>query len=107
MLYPPYGHMMAILILAERKDQAFLAHDRIRRMLEISQEKEDDPVRIMDPGPAMISKMRDEFRYVLYLKHRDTGRLTDLRKRLENVVETHDLFSGIRVQYDLDPMNVY
>lgn len=107
MVYPPYGHMMAILILAERKDQAFLAHDRIRRMLEISQEKEDDPVRIMDPGPAMISKIRDVFRYVLYLKHEDQDRLTDLRMRLENVVDHHEMFAGIRVQYDLDPMNVY
>lgn len=105
--YPPYGHIMAVLIQAGRKEEAWLAHDRIRKMLEISQAEERDPVTIMDPGPAMISKIRDVYRYVLYLKHRDQDRLSDLRCRLENVIEDHEMFAGIHVQFDLDPMNIY
>ena len=105
--YPPYGHMLAILIQADQKTDAFLAHKRIRRMLEVSQDKENDPVQILDPGPAVISKIRDVYRYVLYLKHRSPQRLTDLRSRLENVIDHHELFAGIRVQFDLDPMNTY
>ncbi len=107
MAYPPYGHMMAILIQAARKEEAWLAHDRVRRMLEISQAQEEDPVTILDPGPAMISKIRDVYRYVLYLKHRDKERLSDLRCRLEKVIEEHEMFAGIHVQFDTDPMNVY
>ena len=105
--YPPFGHILAILIQSTEEEEARIGQARIVRMLEKSQEKEEEPVMILNPGSASISRIKDVYRYLLYLKSDDRDRLTDLRQRLETVLQEHEMFSRIQVQFDLDPMRSY
>ena len=107
MEYPPCAHLLVILIQCGEESSAVLAAMRIQRMVRQSQEGGQDPVQILNPGQASISRLRDLYRQVLYLKHGEAGRLEDLKNRLEPVLERHPLFAGVQIQFDFDPMGVY
>ena len=107
MEYPPCAHLLVILIQCGEESSAVLAAMRIQRMVRQSQEGEQDPVQILNPGQASISRLRDLYRQVLYLKHGEAERLEDLKNRLEPVLERHPLFAGVQIQFDFDPMGVY
>ena len=107
MAYPPCAHLLVILVQCGDESSAILATMRIQKMIEKSQEGEKEPVQLLNPGRAAISKLRDLYRQVLYIKHQDVSRLEELKSRLEPVLETHPLFAGIQIQFDFDPMGMY
>ncbi len=107
MAYPPCAHLLVILVQCGDESSALLADMRIQKMIEKSQEGEKEPVQLLNPGRAAISKLRDLYRQVLYIKHEDASRLEELKGRLEPVLEKHPLFAGIQIQFDFDPMGMY
>lgn len=107
MAYPPCSHLLVILVQSGDESAALLAAMRIQKMIEKSQEGEERPVQLLNPGKAAISKLRDLYRQVLYMKHPEASRLEELKGRLEPVLETHPLFAGIQIQFDFDPMRMY
>ena len=54
-------------------------------ILQSQKTKEETPV-ILNPGKAAISKIKDVYRQMIYLKHQDGELLTDIRLRLEPVL---------------------
>ena len=66
-------------------------------------ERENEMPTIM----ASLSKLKDVYRQVLYLKHKEEERLLDLKRRLEPVLEKHPMFAGISIQFDFDPLSHY
>ena len=105
--YPPFAHLLVILIQSSVEEQAIRAAWRIQRIILQSQNtKEKTPV-ILNPGKAAVSRIKDVYRQVLYLKHKDEEVLWDIRQRLEPVIMKHPLFAGVFVQFDYDPMNRY
>ena len=107
MVYPPCAHLLVVLVQCGDESSAVLASVRIQKMIEKSQKGEKEPVRLLNPGQAAISKLKDLYRQVLYIKHEDAARLEELKSRLEPVLEKHPLFAGVQIQFDFDPMNVY
>lgn len=107
MEYPPCSHLLVILVQSASESDALLAMLRIEKMIEQSQQKEEHPVQILNPGQASLAKLRDIYRQVLYLKDKDPERLLDLKRRLEPVLEKHPLFAGISIQFDFDPISSY
>ena len=89
------------------ESQSVIAKLRIEKMIEQSQQKEAVPVQILSPGQASLSKLKDIYRQVLYLKHKDKEVLLDLKRRLEPVLEKHPMFAGISIQFDFDPLSHY
>ena len=107
MAYPPCAHLLVILVQCGDESSAVLASVRIQKMIEKSQEKEQEPVQLLNPGQAAIAKLRDMYRQVLFIKHKDVERLEQLKSRLEPVLEKHPLFAGVQIQFDFDPINIY
>ena len=107
MAYPPCAHLLVILVQCGDESSAHLAAVRIQKMIEKSQESEADPVQLLNPGHAAIAKLRDLYRQVIYIKHRDADRLEELKSRLEPVLEKHPLFAGVQIQFDFDPVGIY
>ena len=66
--------------------------------------KSKGPVRILGPAPANIMKVKDYYRYVLYVKNADLKRLSDIRGVSEEFFKDKDM-GQMFVQFDLDPMN--
>ncbi len=105
--YPPWSHMLVILVQSGEESQAALAVQRIQKMIVQSQSGSQNPVSVLNPGQASLAKLKDTYRQVIYLKHTEAERLLDLKDRLQAVIDTHPLFAGVSVQYDFDPMNSY
>ena len=107
MAYPPCAHMLVILIQSGDESQSIIAMLRIEKIIEQSQSEESNPIQILNPGQASLSKLKDVYRQVLYLKHKEEERLLDLKRRLEPVLEKHPMFAGISIQFDFDPLSHY
>lgn len=107
MAYPPCAHMLVILIQSGDESQSIIAMLRIEKIIEQSQSGESNPIQILNPGQASLSKLKDVYRQVLYLKHKEEERLLDLKRRLEPVLEKHPMFVGISIQFDFDPLSHY
>ena len=107
MRYPPWSHILVILVQCADENQAALAVQRIQRMILQSQQGLEQAVQVMNPGQASLAKLKDIYRQVIYLRHEDGERLLDLKDRLQAVLDTHPLFAGVHVQFDYDPMNHY
>lgn len=107
MAYPPCAHMLVILVQSGDESQSVLAMMRIEKMIRKSQEGEENPVVLLNPGQASVAKLKDIYRQVLYLKHQEEKKLLDLKRRLEPVLEKHPMFAGITVQFDFDPLSLY
>ena len=107
MAYPPCAHMLVILIQSGDESQSIIAMLRIEKIIEQSQSGESNPIQILNPGQASLSKLKDVYRQVLYLKHKKEERLLDLKRRLEPVLEKHPMFAGISIQFDFDPLSHY
>ena len=105
--YPPWSHLLVLLVQSGEENQAALAVQRIQKMIIQSQKGLDRPVTLLNPGKASLSKLTDSYRQVLYLKHEEGERLLDLKERLEPVLDSHPLFAGVSVQFDFDPMQTY
>lgn len=54
--------------------------DSALKMIEQSQVGQEVPVQILTPGQASLSKLKDVYRQVLYLKHKDKETLLDLKE---------------------------
>lgn len=105
--YPPFDHMMVLLVQSGDENQAALAVQRIQKMIVQSQNGVARPVMVMNPGQAALSKLKDVYRQVIYLRHEEAEVLLDLKDRLTPVLDKHPLFAGVSVQFDFDPLNNY
>ena len=111
--YPPASHILAVLVTSKEDEKArkyayFLL--KVIQDLESSKDeydlKEENQLGIIGPTKAYLSKAKDIYRWIIYLKHVDYEVLKELKNYLENVKHPEEL-KGIGVQYDFDPMNGY
>lgn len=100
--YPPYSYMLAVLVLAEEKVCGkdcieALAH-QIRCMGGIS---------LIGPAEAGLSRAKDRYRYVLYIKTADEETVVDVKHQLELFSLNSKWEKLCSIQYDLNPMSGY
>ncbi|MCR5473899.1 MAG: primosomal protein N' [Lachnospiraceae bacterium] len=99
--YPPAGHMLAVI--TESRDEA----EGIRYAKDLASKVCNGIMgSVIGPVAASISKIRDVYRQMIYIKSADIGILTDLKDKIEEYCEKNPE-KNIRVSFDLDPMNGY
>ena len=59
---------------------------------------------VLGPAPGNISRIRDYYRFVIYIKSPETDELTRVREYAESYLDGKDM-NGMFVQFDLDPVN--
>ena len=104
--YPPLSHLLKILIEGRdeegvRKEAEHLA-DLIKKDYPfISGEEEGRSV--IGPAPDIISKLRDIYRYVFFVRDRDYEKLVEAREKIENDRRYGSRYDT-QVTFDFDPM---
>ena len=68
--------------------------------------REENQLGIIGPTKAYLSKAKDIYRWILYVKHTDYNKLKEIKDNLEKTSYPGEL-KGIGIQYDFDPMNGY
>lgn len=104
--YPPCEHMLSVQISSEDEDEALALCGDLRELIR----RKDPELFVIGPAKGALSKLRDSYRYVLYVKNADYDRLVrtkDLVEAFMAYCSRRGLYSGGQVQFDFDPVNVY
>ena len=104
MRYPPFSNM-AILLLTSKDEEkliqsAYAIKDAISR-------KYGSYLLILGPSPANISKMKNIFRWRIFLKGNEYRMLNAILSRIADEVKSEYQYSHINIQYDINPMMSY
>lgn len=112
--YPPAEHLLAIQIISRSEEHASLFAHKTRALLEQltaeTREKNPDRLLFIGPAPAVLGKLRDEYRYVIYVKSPDYDTLIVCKDGVEAAAERAVKASremDTMFQFDFDPINAF
>jgi len=110
LLYPPFGHIVRIVVrsIDEQAAANWAEHIASRLRQEAGEstpaEASGSPsIRVLGPAPAPIARLRDRFRYHVQVMGRDEPQLRDLVRRATATLQTPDKVAWI---VDLDPVEM-
>ena len=104
MSYPPTSGMMAMLL--QSADEALLDAEA-GKIKALVLEMDIPLLRLTGPAPAVISKLSDVYRRVIYLKHEDAKELYKVREMMDQLVVNEKIHKEIRVEFDENPLYAY
>ena len=104
MSYPPMSGMLAMLLQSAEEDLLESESEKIKTMI---LEMDIPLLRVTGPTPAVISKISDIYRRVIYLKHEDVKELYCVREMIDEAVKNETISKEIRVEYDENPLYAY
>ena len=104
MSYPPMSGMMAMLLMSADEELLETESEKIKTMI---LEMDIPLLRLNGPTPAVISKLSDIYRRVIYLKHEDTKELYRVRDFIEKAVKEEKITKEIRVEFEENPLYAY
>lgn len=128
--YPPVGHMFAVLFTSKKEELAEkMSRECIDSIIRYAQEngifvwakqkdlqkkqmvpqKNQDSIKIIGPTKASVGKIKDNYRYVFYLKGKEEQTLRLMKNHLEYELETRleEEKKKVSVQFDFDPVHSY
>lgn len=101
--YPPVLHMLVIWCLSEDSVQLEKACLGLAEMLQ--KQLMGEKAQLIGPSDATISKIKDSYRKVIYIKAGLYGLLVQLKDKIEQFLPGHPEFQRVTVQFDFDPMS--
>ena len=104
MNYPPAAHLMALYLMSE--DEEALNRGAVwLKALAMSHTRQE--IALIGPSDAGLSKLKDVYRKVLYLKCTEMNYLTEWKGWLEAVLPKEKQLSTFNIQFDMDPVNPF
>ncbi len=105
MQYPPAGHMMAVQIFGEKELRVKALAEDLGDYLRVLTGNKPS-IQVLGPTAAAIAKVKDIYRYVIYVKAVKPEALYILKNALDERKITMHNGQEI-VQYDFDPVNTF
>lgn len=104
MNYPPAAHLMALYLMSEEEEALNRGAERLKVLAAAHTRKEIALIGPSDPG---LSKLKDVYRKVMYLKCTEIAYLTEWKEWLEAELPKEKLLSTFNIQFDMDPVNPF
>lgn len=101
MNYPPYCHMLSVQITGEIEADAA---NKAKLLAEFVK-AQNTGVMLFGPQDAGISKIKDIYRKVVYLRHSDYDLLIEVKDKIEKLLLELNEYSSAHVSFDFNPMN--
>ncbi|SFQ16700.1 replication restart DNA helicase PriA [Lachnospiraceae bacterium XBB1006] len=100
--YPPCGHMMLILMKAEKEEEV----EQLALTMEavVNQIAEQMSVLVIGPADARIKKLNNIYRKTCYIKAKEYDQLVQIKNKIEAYREQSGYRYGT-VSFDFDPMH--
>lgn len=102
--YPPAAFMLGIYLSGP--EEAFL-EKQADRLGSIIHRLHTEGLTIIGPTAAALSRKKDMYRMVIYLKHMDENILLNVKNQLERILEEETVWQKIYIQFDYNPLNAY
>ncbi|MCC8102053.1 MAG: primosomal protein N' [Clostridiales bacterium] len=96
--YPPTGSLMSVHCASEDKERLAAAAGYLARFAGGLAEKYHAVV--MGPSDEAIAKMKDIYRMVLYIRHKDSKALTSIKNYMEQYIEMNSGFHDIMINFE-------
>lgn len=106
MSYPPYTHIFSVLITGGDEGEVIRMSHILSQYFRYYSEKGQNHFRVIGPSSAVISKIGDEYRWRLLILGEMRDKLLIYGKYCLNKFYTHEVISGIKVQWDIDPLSM-
>lgn len=104
MSYPPVCNMCAILISHKSEEKADRVAADIGKRIENSKIK---GLAVMGPAKASVSKIKDIYRNIIYIKHEDSSIIIKTEDAVLKYISMVEDYSDVSVQFDYNPMTNY
>lgn len=104
--YPPVCQMMVVFIGCDQLDVGEAAANMLGQEIR-KHYFEADGYFIIGPSKAAITKIKDIYRYVIYIKHQEYRALVTLKNHLEQYMNDKGIFEKALVSFDFNPMIGY
>ena len=95
--YPPVSHLLKILVEDNDENEGRTVATYMARLADYCK-----PRSTIGPAPDAISKIRDVYRFVIYVKDDDYEKLVDIKDRLEEWRQANNVGRS-SAQFDFDP----
>lgn len=103
-MYPPFTHLLNILISGPEKNNvissAALVHNLIIKTINKNEIKSYN--KVLGPSSAPIERIKNNYRWQIIVKSVERSVLEDICDALNS----HNFMKGIKLSYDLDPLNL-
>ncbi len=103
--YPPAASLLAILVSGS--DEGLL--ETAAGYLKAFAQRIDKTAELTIIGPAspFVGKVNDIYRKVIYIKSEEENRLVKLKDIMEQYIEINKGFQSLKIQFDMNPMNIF
>ena len=99
MEYPPAAHMLVVMVTSQEQERA----ERVAKEIAGLLRQTDETVRCMGPNDASIAKVNDNYRKVIYLRHKDYERLVTMKDTIEAYLQDATGLGDVLIWFDFDP----
>jgi primosomal protein N' (replication factor Y) len=96
---PPFVGIIRIMFRSRKEERAIKAAKKLTDVIKEKMEK----VKILGPAPAIVSRIRNQYRWNLVLKVKDMEEST---LRLKEILSTVRKPAGVSIAVDVDPISV-
>jgi len=104
--YPPFSHLLRILLFHEKEERLIKGANALAAQIRIAMaELEKGQCVIMGPAPAILSKLKNEYRWQVILKGRNPDVLRKIAHLGVKAFYNDSLSSGINLSIDLNPVS--
>ncbi|MFP3153636.1 primosomal protein N' [Lachnospiraceae bacterium ZAX-1] len=104
--YPPVWHMMGMLIASKDEMTATLSAELLgKKVMKAQENGHIKDLQMIGPAEPPVSKVKDIYRKVIYMKHEDYGVLVKIKDALEQFIDQQKAFLNVSIQFDFNPMN--
>lgn len=105
--YPPFSDIIQITVSSQNEQSAEAGAQEVRNLI-LSKVPEDEALNILNPNPAPIAKLKNEYRYHIHLKS-----MPKMRKNYEYILGeikkavNTDKTKDFRVIIEINPFSMY
>ena len=111
--YPPAAHMMAVQVQSPEEEAALQAANVLRmRLAQTHTPQNMGQIQVIGPSTGSMKKLRDLFRFVIYIKAEKYDTLIACKDLIEKAEmqarqSASSVFRRSEIQFDFDPINPF
>ena len=105
--YPPAAHMLSVQITSASEDHALLFAGQARELLTVLTARWEKPPLLIGPSAPAPAKLRDVYRFALYIKSEEYDKLVVCKDAVEAAAAraaAADPGFDVEFQFDFDPV---
>ena len=103
--YPPFGHMLKILLEEKDIKDLNIACDHLAGYLREKLPQNDDvESSVLGPEDDFPAKVNDVYKKTIYIKNKDYDKLIKAKKMISRELRENRTLSGVTIWFDYDPL---